>query len=141
MTVINDREYRVIVPKYDNSGRKIRAEEMEGLAKKMSEHFGGVTIIPSVLGCWVSERDKKLICEENVVFSSLRDSESVPNWEKQKREDETFIKNLAREVGTRFGQESVLISEDKVEVDFIKGRYREELPRQRVGVDWFRKLI
>jgi len=138
--MINDREYKLIVPKWDNSGRKIKAEELEEIGKKMSEHFGGVTIIPSVLGCWKTP-EGKLQCEENVLFSSFRDSESVRDWERQKRIDEEFVRNLARRLGERFGQESVLIAEDKVEVTFIKGRYEKELPEERTGVDWFKKLI
>lgn len=138
--IINDREYKIIVPKWDNSGRKIRPDELEDIGKKMSEHFGGVTIIPSVLGCWKSP-EGKLQCEENAIFSSFRDSESSENWEMQKRIDEEFIKNIARSLGERFGQESVIIAEDKVEVSFIKGEYQKELPQERVGQDWFKKLV
>jgi len=101
----------------------------------------GVTVIPSVLGCWKNE-EGKLICEENLVFEAMRDSESSPrDWEIQKKLDEEFMRRLAKKLGERFGQESVLIAEDKVEVDFVKGRYREELPRERIGVDWFEKLV
>jgi len=138
---INDREYRLIVPKWDNSGRKIKSEEIKEIAKEVSEWFGGVTVIPSVLGCWKNE-EGKLICEENLVFEAMRDSESSPrDWEIQKKLDEEFMRRLASKLGERFGQESVLIAEDKVEVDFVKGRYREELPRERIGVDWFEKLV
>jgi len=138
--IINDREYKIVVPKWDNSGRRIRAEELEEIGKKMAEHFGGVTIHPSVLGCWKNP-EGKLVCEENAIFSSYADSESSPDWEKQKKIDEDFVIKLAKELGEKFGQESVLISEDVVEVEFISGKYSPQLPKERVGVDWFKKLI
>ncbi|MCD6408368.1 hypothetical protein J7L87_04885 [bacterium] len=138
--LINDREYRLIVPKWDNSGRKIKSEEIEEIAKRMSDHFGGVSIIPSILGCWKNE-EGKLICEENLVFQAYRDSESVRDWERQKKIDEEFVNSIAKELGKRFGQESVLISEDKVEVNFVEGKYRKELPPERIGIDWFKKLV
>ena len=139
--MINDREYRIIVPKWDNSGRKIKSEEIEEIAKEISEHFGGVSIIPSILGCWKDEKRNKLVCEENLVFSTYRDSEGVKDWGKQKKIDEEFIRSLAKKLGERFGQESVLIGEDKVEVDFVKGKYMESLPKGRVGIDWFKKMV
>lgn len=138
--IINDREYKIIIPKWDNSGRKIRPDELEDIGKKMSEHFGGVTIFPSVLGCW-KDPEGKLQCEENAVFSSFSDSESFENWEMQKKIDEEFIKNLAEDLGKRFGQESIVIAENKVEVNFIKGKYQKELPSEKLGIDWFKKLI
>ena len=138
---INDREYRIIIPKWDNSGRKIATEEIEKIAKKMTEHFGGVTVFPSVLGCWKDEERDRIVCEENAIFSSFRDTETTPNWEEQKRKDEEFVRGLAKELGVRFGQGAVLISEDKVEVDFIKGKYRETLPKKFIGIDWFRKKL
>jgi len=140
MTIINDREYKIIIPKFDNSGRKIKAEEIEKIAVEMSKHFGGTTIIPSVLGCWV-DRVGELICEENIVISSLRDSESSVDWEAQKQKDENFIVNMANRIGIELGQDSILVSEDKVEVDFVRGRYKKELPEKKVGIDFFRKLI
>ena len=138
--LINDREYRLIVPKWDNSGRKIKSEEIEEIAKRMSDHFGGVSIIPSILGCWKNE-EGKLICEENLVFQTYRDRESVRDWERQKKIDEEFVNSIAKELGKRFGQESVLIGEDKVEVNFVEGKYRKELPPERIGIDWFKKLV
>jgi len=137
---INDREYRIIVPKWDNSGRKIKAEELQAIAQKMSDHFGGVTIYPSVVGCWWSD-DRKFICEENAVFVSFADSESSEDWKKQIQDDERFVFNLAKELGERFGQATVSVGKNNVEVAFLKGQYLEELPRSRVGHDWFKKYL
>ena len=85
---INDREYNLIIPKYDNEGHKIKSEKIEEIAEKMSERFGGVTVFPSILGCWKSKKMPGVKCEENTIISSVRDSEGVENWEKVKRQDE-----------------------------------------------------
>ena len=138
---INDVRHELIVPKWDNSGRKIKAEEIEDIAKKMANRFGGVTITPSVLGCWVSKETDSLICEENTIFSSVRDSESVDNFERRKVEDLEFMKNLAKELGVKFGQEAIMSSEDVVEVRFIEGRFKKELEEDKLGVNWFKKML
>jgi len=140
MKIINDREYRIIVPKWDNSGRRIKSEEIKDIARRISEHFGGVTIFPSVLGCW--KEGENLICEENLVIDVSRDSETAKKpWQEQIKEDEKFIFDLAKKLGERFGQYSVMVSENKVEVDFVSGRYRKSLPSEVVGIDWFEKLV
>ena len=139
---VNDRKYSIIIPKWDNSGRKIRVEILERIVKKMANHFGGATLIPSVLGCWVDEKRNKLVCEENAELFAIRDSETSPlPWNEQKRVDEEFVRNLAKEVADELGQSAVMITEGIQEVKFVQGRYREELPEKKVGIDWFKKLI
>jgi hypothetical protein len=129
---INDRDYKLILPKYSNNG--------EHFAKRMTKQFGGVTILPSVLGCFAGKEG--LICEENVVLSSSRDSESTPNFGDQTKKDESFMGDMmAHSAGTRFGQESIMISESKTEVSFPQGSYSKELPDTRVGIDFFKKMI
>jgi hypothetical protein len=105
---INDRDYKLILPKYSNNGRRIKPDE---------------------------------ICEENVVLSSSRDSESTPNFGDQTKKDESFMGDMAHSAGTRFGQESIMISKSKTEVSFPQGAYSKELPDARVGIDFFKKMI
>jgi len=139
--VINDIEHKLVVPKWDNSGRKIKSEEISEIAKEMSNQFGGVTINPSVLGCWNDRKRDMLVCEENMVFSSVRDSETTPNFEEQKIKDLKFMEDMAKKLGKEFGQESIMSSENKVEVKFIEGKFKEELPEEKTGVNWFDKLV
>ena len=136
---INDRKYSIIIPKWDNSGRKIRPEILEKVVKRMSEHFGGATVIPSVLGCW--KEGDKLICEENAEVYSIRDSESVSDVERQNQIDERFVRDLAKSVANELGQSAVMVTEGIQEVTFIGGRYRKELPQSKVGINWFRRLL
>ncbi|RLC30975.1 MAG: hypothetical protein DRH37_04085 [Deltaproteobacteria bacterium] len=127
------------MPKFSNNERRIKPEEIESFAKRMTDQFGGVIVIPSVLGCYAGEQG--LVCEENVVLSSSRDSESTSNFRDQTRKDESFINDMAHRAGKRFGQESIMISQSKTEVSFPQGTYSKNLPDMRVGIDFFRKLI
>lgn len=76
-----DKEFSIILPKFDNSGNKVRSEIFEGITTDVSNHFGGATIFPSALGCWVNKRKENgkeiddLICDENMVISAARDLE------------------------------------------------------------------
>jgi len=135
----DDREFGIVVPKYDNSQRKIKVDLIKKVATEMSKHFGGATILPTVLGAWVDDNGN-LQVEENVLITSMRDVESPEDIEKVK-EDEQFMKKLAQMVGDEFGQAYVMITDDIKEVDFVEGRYKEELPKSKVGIDFFSKLI
>jgi len=140
MEEINDIEFGIILPKYDNSGRKIDPRFAKEVAIKMSKRFGGVTTFPTVLGCWVSDRGD-LQCEENILITSIRDTESIEDKpvHEQIEEDRRFMEELGRECGKLFGQASVMETSGRKEVSFIEGRYREELPKRMVFKDIFTK--
>jgi len=44
LRVINDMKYSIIIPKYDNSGRKIKTEKIAEKVKKMAKQFGGLLL-------------------------------------------------------------------------------------------------
>jgi len=144
MVGVEEKEFSILVPKYDNSGRKIKSEIIEKFANKMSKRFGGVSIVPSVLGCWVNKDTGKLECEENIKMTSVRD---LDNYKSEIlkgeiiREDVKFIKSLSKEIGKELGQSEVLTIEDNVDASFIKGKRKKELEQEKLGVDWFEKLI
>ena len=138
---INDREFRLIIPKFDNDLHKIKAEEIEEIAKEMSEHFGGVTVYPSVLGCWKNPKTGELQCEENVVITAVRDSENTKNYEEQLKKDREKVEKIAKRYGKRFGQESVLWGRNITEVKFEEGKFRKSVPEKIRGIDFFKKLI
>lgn len=138
--LINDREFRLVLPKYDNSGMKIKTSKIRDVVDKMTDNFKGVTVYPSVIGCWIGD-DKKKVCEENIIISSVRDSESTENFNSVIKEDLKFIKSLASEVGMDLGQESILYGDSKTEVTFAPGEKIKKLPKSKVGRDAFSNLI
>lgn len=135
---INDIKYSIMIPKYDNSGRKIKAEVLEEKVKRMARHFGGVSVIPSVLGCWEDD-EGNLICEENAEVYSIRNYESPEDVSKRKKDLE-FVIDLAEEIGKELGQASIMVSNAKSEVVFVSGEYKEQL-KGKTGIDWFKKLL
>ncbi|MCD6467803.1 MAG: hypothetical protein J7L32_00605 [Thermoplasmata archaeon] len=138
---INDIKYSIIVPKYDNSGRKIRVDKIAEKVKKMARHFGGVTVIPSVLGCWEDDSGK-LVCEENAEIYSIRDidkNEKPSQISKIRNEDTNFIVKLGEEIGKDLGQAVVMVSNARTEMSFVSGEYKDSI--KDTGVDWFKKLI
>ncbi len=138
--MITDRSFSVIVPKYDNSGRKIDVEFHKKYAKQMITRFGGVSVIPVVLGCWTNNKGQ-VICEENAMMISMRDYDDITNAEEQLKTDRAFIKQLAKQVGTELGQDSVMTEEDEIDVQFVKGRYVEKLPKQKLKYELFERYI
>jgi len=141
MEKINDREYTIIIPKYDNSGNKIATKELKNITKEVSDHFGGATVTPSVLGCWKDEERNVLECEENAVITAIRDSENKSNVSSQNNIDRQFVSELSKRYGDRLGQALITNVRDIVEVDFVKGKYKEKLPKKITGIDFFEKLL
>lgn len=136
---INDREFRVVLPKHDNDGRPIKADLIEDISVDISERFGGVTVFPSVAGCWVAEEgdESELMCEENLIISTVRDSEDGVSYNK----DEEWIHELAADAGLDLGQYAIMVSEDVVEADFVPGEFKERIDDENVGQNVFRKLL
>ena len=133
-----DRIFSVIVPKYSNSGERISTEKISEYAKKMAGEFGGVTVHPTVLGCWVT-KDGKLVCEENVLMEAALDASEMPDYEVEKKRE--FVKKLAKDIGKELGQEAVMAWEDVIDRLFIEGEYRPSVPEKFKEHDYFKKLI
>lgn len=138
-----EREYKLILPKWDNEGHKIKPEIIERYARELSNRFGGVTIEPSLLGCWIDEKTKDFVCEENLGLVSGRNIIGIPDGrEKLFEEDAEFMKKLAERAGRDLGQYSVYITEDIVkDISEVKGEMKEELPKEKLGQKWFERLI
>lgn len=116
---INDREFQIIVPKEDNSGNEISPDVIEEIAHDVADRFGGVTIYPTTAGCWVSD-DGDLICDENAIIATTRDSsDGVPF-----QDDRRWFKTLAERVAGDLGQFAVMVSEDVAEGHFIEGDFK-----------------
>ena len=131
-----ESEYSITLPKYDNSGRHVKPTILKKYAIKMAERFGGVSVNPSVLGCWVN--DGKLQCEENIKLTSAVDS---PDQEVHK-EALLFVKSLAKQAGRDTGQDSIFVTDDALnDVLFVKGKYSPALPSSKTGYDIFTSLL
>lgn len=141
LETINDMKYSVVVPKYDNSGRKIRADKIAEEVKRMARHFGGVTVIPSVLGCWEND-DGNLVCEENAEVYSIRniDKDSTPqDTAKIRKKDTEFIVELGEKIGNDLGQAVIMVANARTEMSFVSGEYKDSI--KDTGVNWFNKLL
>ena len=131
-----ESEYSMTLPKYDNSGRHVKPSILKKYAVKMAEQFGGVSVIPSILGCWVN--DGKLQCEENIKLTSSVDSSNPEVHVNALR----FVRSLAKQAGKDTGQDSIFVTDDALnDVMFVKGKYSPELPASKTGYDIFTSLL
>jgi len=139
-----EREHVLLLPKFDNSGQKISHQALERYALKISERFGGVTVIPVTLGCSIDPDTKKLQCEENVMYVVSRDLDSLPRekWEETISEDSKIMRALAKEAGDEFGQWGIMLTEDIIkDVGFITGVKKERIPKEIIEKDLFARRL
>lgn len=145
---MQESEFRIVVPKFDNSGNPISDRAISQIAKDMSDRFGGVTINPSVLGCWWDKDRNRLMCENNTTMSSVRDCEGMSDnvCRDAVKKDRVFVQDLAKRVGDDFGQASIMVSEDVLrDTQFVETGFKQRVsPRFRRDwgkTDWFEKTI
>ncbi len=139
-STVGEGEFKLILPLFDNSGKKINSSEYNHYLRRMNERFGGTSSY-RVSGCFVNEKGKRE-CEGNILVTSIRDFDS-PYDKKQKftcserkkqiEDDYKFLIKLAREARKEFGQESILAIYDKIqEATLVKGERKESLPQHKV---------
>lgn len=142
-----EAEFKIILPKFDNSGNPIKIDKIKAVSGKLSDRFGGVTITPTVLGCWHDKEMEELLCEQNVELIAVRDCGTISN--KRCRvmidKDKSFMRSLAKEVGNDLGQASIFLQHDIVRDNiFVKGTFKKMIPpkdRRRYTEDWFGKIL
>jgi len=155
--VLNEKEFTLILPKFDNEGNPISDSVLQDVAEKISKRFGGVTVIPDVLGCWHNDKTNELQCENNARILVGRDCESKITKYLMKKENKTcdeimeddsvFMKNLAREVGVELGQSGIFLTEDIANISEIKGKWSPEvIPQLRRRwksdeINWFSRKL
>lgn len=129
---INDREFSVVLPKFDNSKNKIEPQVIENIIKRISNRFGGSTSVTQNIGCFVPEDQRpdvdqneaemlqeelgNIQCEEVLQVKALRDSSENVSLES----DRQFIEDLASNVADELGQFSITVNEDKTEFQFVE---------------------
>jgi hypothetical protein len=123
-----EREYRIILPKYSNvdenhARQKISTKTLEKYTRKISKHFGGVSISPTVAGCYVDEKNS-LVCDENIEITTNRaffGSKTENEVARQTKTDMTFIEKLSAEAAKEFGQDSIMFVTSPHEAEFVSG--------------------
>lgn len=99
----NERVFKIIVPIW-------KQEVIEGIAKRMSHRFGGVTIIPMTRGFWT--KDGRNIYDDSVLMFSARDIKHGDDHRMIFANDWRFMEGLAGDVGRIMGQDAVYIEQD-----------------------------
>lgn len=112
-----DREFKLIVPeKYAKGRLKIvtPTSTIKKIEKTMASHFGGVSIYPRIKGFWYDKTSKKMVEDDNILFSSVKEYSKSKHPMTEHMKDERFMEKLAKEVGRKTKQKAMLVEEDLV---------------------------
>lgn len=96
-----EREFRIIVPRIDNSGNWIAPDLFVGVAKAITDEANGVTINPRTAGCFVGDHGQ-VECDLSVEFST-----TVTGSDADVHAAERFFHDYAEILATQLGQESL----------------------------------
>ena len=120
-----ERDFRIIIPKYDNKERQIKVSALRGYVNEIVNHFGGATVLPSVVGCWKEGNNPSAQCEENfVVDVTARRIADV-----DLNRDQRWLEGLAKRIGLEMGQAEVFEQQDfEKKTEFVKGKWQAEVP-------------
>ena len=145
---VGEANFVMVLPKADNSGRKINLEEHKKYIKRVNDNFGGSTTKPVTLGCWIDEkRGDKIQCEEGFAVEAFRDFDAKDEKGKCKlcdfdaiqrknklQDDFKIMKKIAKDVALEYGQASVPIIFDNIhEVTLTEGKRKESISRLKTG--------
>lgn len=118
--------YRLTVPKFDNSGERIDPAVIERYAREVSSFFGGVSVVPDIVGCYITDHGQ-LQCEQNARLEAT----AVEETETQGERNKGFAHDLAARIGRDLGQESIFeVEERDISRQFVPGIKSEHVPEQ-----------
>ena len=112
-----DREFKLIVPeKYQKGHYKIvtPVSIIKKIEKTMATHFNGVSIYPKIKGFWYDKDTRKMVQDDNIIFSSVKEYSKSEHPMTDHMKDERFMEKLAKEVGRKTRQKAMLVEEDLV---------------------------
>ena len=133
-----EREFRMILPKFDNEGHRISTDVIKRFAVAMANRFGGITVLPTTLGCYAIHRDGGLQCDENAVLESVRTDAT----QDQLQGDQDFMVGLAGQAARELGQESVFEQQETdTRTTFVPGQLRPAVPVGLREGDIFKRII
>jgi hypothetical protein len=131
------REYKIIIPKNDNSGEYIPMESKQEFISDITNHFGGVTIIPNTAGCYASQNNNKVQCEENTIIYATRlfkSSNEIMNA-KQVEEDRNYLKDISKKIGKEYGQESIFTSDMRCNANLTECEWKPKWSGKMPNID------
>lgn len=133
-----EREFRVILPKFDNEGHRISTDVIKRFAVAMADRFGGITVLPTTLGCYATARDHGLMCDENAILESVR-TDATPE---ELAGDQQFMVGLAGQAARELGQEAVFEQQvSDTRTTFVPGQLRPSVPAALREGDIFKRII
>jgi|TARA_Y100000310_G_C20671913_1_gene810764 hypothetical protein len=135
-----ERTFRMVLPKYDNSGRRISTDILRDISRNIASRFEGISVIPSMLGCYAPPEGGDMECEENIILEATR---SGPDTTVDLlKKDVEFFAAAAKEAGVLLGQEEIYIQEETdVITTKVGGHRKQQLPKKLLEADFFKKLI
>ncbi len=117
-----------VVPKLDNSGDRIDLGRLERNVERTARKYGGVTVIPTVLGC--SMERGKLVREENFTME-VTITESTPE---QRQADVRWLRDLAHTMCRDLGQRAVFEVEERgIAGREVMGTVARRLSKQKLA--------
>ena len=143
-----EAEFRLVIPKRDNSGRAIKTDVLLKYVRKINKVFGGSTTYPSVFGCYKNEKNEDQ-CEENVVITGVRDFDSrfspeLNNYSSKKKQhklknDYNKLIALGKKASKELGQEAIFVESDYInDASFVsrnKKTRKEKISDSKVTSD------
>lgn len=121
-----DYEFKMILPLEDNNKNPIDIKKHKEYARKITDQFEGVTIIPKIVGCYYND-EGDWQCDKNIMFIANRFN---PQKQSNFDEDMVFMKRLSKQAGYEFGQESIYADSEKDHrVVFVSGLKKKALPK------------
>ena len=156
----SEAEFSIIIPKRDNSGRKVKHKVLHRYIERVNGIFGGSTAKPITLGCWYDKKRRKIQFEEGFAIMAVRDFDTPYNErisriktnkgrEDQLRKDHNAVKRIAKTIAKDLGQDSVMVVYDNiVDASFERGKWKKKISdlkvykKNRLGkTDLFKKYI
>ena len=134
------RQFKIILPKYDNEGHRIDTDVLRDFSKEIAQEFGGVTVTPTILGCFSGE-DGTLQCEENMMIEAVViDKDMAAILDKR-----LFMFQVAQRSGLSLGQEAIMLQEETdTTTSFVPhpGKTRKSsVSPDMIESDFFKRLI
>jgi len=140
---VGEARFSLILPKRDNSGRPIKTKLLNKYIKGMNNIFGGSSTLPRIEGCYIDKKGKAF-CEQNIEIIGVRDFESpydkslrkLNSREREKKlnKDWVEVKKLGKKARKEFGQESVLLINDKInDATIYKGKGYKKISNKKIA--------
>ncbi len=139
---VGEAHFTMILPKADNSGRRIKPNIHKKYINRVNEHFGGSTVKPITLGCWKDGKRRRLQCETGYAVETFRDFDSSSQTKKLNsvqrkdvlKKDHAKMKSIAKSAAKEYGQDSVPVIYDNIsDVTLVKGKWRPQISSSKTG--------